>query len=148
MAAAMRFGLGLGGGALLRRAPVAEGRRRLAHSKPCSPEEMRDAAARVAEIEEAKEELFDKVHGMVTTYDVPRRMSRKYMLLMQRLSSQINPRPQDPIWRFCRRHERRNTYYKFLGACTSGLLTGVGIGLLVFAPPKKSVADWWDKLLV
>ncbi|VAH23967.1 uncharacterized protein LOC119314233 [Triticum dicoccoides] len=142
MAAAMRFG----GGALLRRAPVAAARVRLAHTKPCSPEEMRDAAARVAEIDKAKEELFDKVHGMVTTYDVPRRMSREYMLLMQRLSSQINPRPQDPIWRFCRRHERRNTYYKFLGACTNGLLTGVGIGLLVFVPPKKSVADWWNKV--
>ncbi|KAI5020833.1 hypothetical protein ZWY2020_045721 [Hordeum vulgare] len=155
MAAVMRRGLGLGGGALLRRTPVAvaEARRRLAHTKPRSPEEIRDAAARVAQIDKAKEELFDKIHGLVTTYDVPIRTSRKSMLMMQRLSSQIKPRPQDPTWRYYRRHERRNTYYKFLGPCTSGFLTGCGIVLLVLLlhqhrlpPPRKSVADWWKKV--
>ncbi|XBJ28355.1 hypothetical protein VPH35_005476 [Triticum aestivum] len=137
MGAVMRFSHGLGGGALLRQTPVAEARRRLAHTKPCTPEEIRDVAARVAQIDKAKED----------TYDVPHTMSCKSMLMMEHLSSQLKPRPQAPICilfdfiiRFSRRHERRNTYYKFLG----------GVALLAhqhLPSPRKS-ADWGAKLLV
>lgn len=65
MGAVMRFSHGLGGGALLRQTPVAEARRQLAHTKPCTPEEIRDVAARVAQIDKAKEELFDMVYGLL-----------------------------------------------------------------------------------
>lgn len=40
--------------------------------------------------------------------------------------------------RFSRRHERRNTYYKFLG----------GVALLAHQhlPPPRKLANWWSKV--
>lgn len=48
--------------------------------------------------DKTKEELFDMVIDLNSNYNVPHSMKRKHLLLSQRLSSQIQPRPYDPAW--------------------------------------------------
>ncbi|XBJ13232.1 hypothetical protein VPH35_017618 [Triticum aestivum] len=144
--AAIAARLGACGRALLLRTPLP----RLAQYRTCTPEQMRAAAARAAQINKTKEQLFDMVHGHVSSaHDVPHKTDRRYLLLMQLLSSQIKPRPNDPVWRVCRRTERCNTFFKFLGVGTSGILGVIGIHALltrVDPQPKKLVADWWNNV--
>lgn len=94
-AAAIAARLGACGRALLLRTPLP----RLAQYRTCTPEQMRAAAARAAQINMTKEQLFDMVHGLVSsTHDVPHKKDPRNLLLMQQLSSQIKPRPKDPVW--------------------------------------------------
>ncbi|XP_051210738.1 uncharacterized protein [Lolium perenne] len=79
------------------------------------------AVARFAEILEKKEELFDLVADFHTTCRTPLSMSWGHSQLLHRLSTQIEPRPMDPLWRACRRAQRETSFFTALGMCTAGI---------------------------
>lgn len=45
-----------------------------------------------------KEELYNTVFDIQTKYKVPGKAGRDNRLLLERLSLQVEPRPNDPYW--------------------------------------------------
>jgi hypothetical protein len=61
-------------------------------------EEQKDVAVRLEQIDEKKEELYNMIFDIVCKYKVPGKIGRENNLLLERLSVQVKPRPNDVYW--------------------------------------------------
>ncbi|XBJ13227.1 hypothetical protein VPH35_017613 [Triticum aestivum] len=100
-AAALR----LGGRMLLRRTQqqgrrvFSDPQRRLfADTSATAPEGKQPLAIRLAEMKEKKEELYNMGFSLATEYDLPRGVRRENKELLELLSVQVHPRPNDVYW--------------------------------------------------
>ncbi|XP_037480089.1 uncharacterized protein LOC119357201 [Triticum dicoccoides] len=145
-AAALR----LGGRTLLRRTQqLSDQRRRLFFSNTklhaATPEEKKLLAFRQAEIDGKQEELYDMVFGLVSKYDLHLRDGRRYRLLLERLSVNVEPRPYDLYWRQRRRMELAKRFVLFVGAhtlCFSAVQGVYQVSKEVRVKRRNWVDDW------
>ncbi|PNT70083.1 hypothetical protein BRADI_2g05202v3 [Brachypodium distachyon] len=113
-------------------------------------EERVQSAILLAEINHKKEELCSKIFDLVNRYKAPGRVGRENILLMERLSVQVEPRPNDVIWRSCQRRERIGRVLRPAGAVfLVGVVTPVCLQMSYEAlfPKKRNVfQQWWDEV--
>ncbi|KAM0870046.1 hypothetical protein ACQ4PT_040283 [Festuca glaucescens] len=146
-AAALR----LGGRALLRRTqPQGPGsvfseqqRRLFGKTRASNPQEKKQLAIRLAEIDEKKEELYSMAFDVVSKYRLPRNIGRQNRLLLERLSVQVQPRPNDLYWRSRRRMERTKRVVLFVGAHTL-FYTAVSGLFWLGTEVRIKERNWWD----
>uniref|UniRef100_A0A453A4Q2 Uncharacterized protein n=1 Tax=Aegilops tauschii subsp. strangulata TaxID=200361 RepID=A0A453A4Q2_AEGTS len=127
----------LGGRMLLRRTQE-QGRRvfsdpqqRLfADTSATAPEGKQPLAIRLAEMKEKKEELYNMGFSLATEYNLPRGVDRENKQLLELLSVQVQPRPNDVHWMRRRRMERLKRFVKIWGVFTLVCTTVEGLQML------------------
>uniref|UniRef100_A0ACD5TCT7 Uncharacterized protein n=2 Tax=Avena sativa TaxID=4498 RepID=A0ACD5TCT7_AVESA len=75
-------------------------------------EKKMEAAVRMALIDTKMEELYNHIAGFKTKYTLRGSEAQKHTSLMNELSEHVKPRPDDPLWRSCRRSARINDCVK------------------------------------
>uniref|UniRef100_A0ACD5T6H2 Uncharacterized protein n=1 Tax=Avena sativa TaxID=4498 RepID=A0ACD5T6H2_AVESA len=78
--------------------------------KGLTVEQKVDAAVRMALIDTKMENLYNHVAGFKAKYTIRGSEARKHTSLLNELSEHIKPRPDEPLWRSCRRSARINDY--------------------------------------
>ncbi|XP_047076467.1 uncharacterized protein LOC124686585 [Lolium rigidum] len=125
--------------------------RRFARTRATTTEEQKDVAVRLEQIDEKKEELYNMIFDIVCKYKVPGKIGRENNLLLERLSVQVKPRPNDVYWRSCRRTEKNNRILTNVGAYSLGLVSPFVLHWLIteVCPRRKTwYEEWWDAVIL
>ncbi|KAF6986854.1 hypothetical protein CFC21_004561 [Triticum aestivum] len=135
--AAAAAALRLGGRMLLRRTQeqgrrvFSDPQRRLfADTSATAPEGKQPLAIRLAEMKEKKEELYNMGFSLATEYNLPCGVGRENKQLLELLSVQVQPRPNDVYWMRRRRMERMKRFVKIWGVFTLVCTTVDGLQML------------------
>ncbi|KAE8812457.1 hypothetical protein D1007_10372 [Hordeum vulgare] len=73
-------------------------RSRMVHTRPLTADERKDAVSLVAKIKTRKEELYDLIAHCERNYVVGGSTGLENGQLLEYLSHQVRPRPNDPHW--------------------------------------------------
>ncbi|CAM0953407.1 unnamed protein product [Alopecurus aequalis] len=112
----------IGGGLLQRTQPAAEGRPTSLFDtkRGLTGDQKKDAAMRLVQIDHKAEELYDLVAGFEAKYTAKGSLGKKLTRLLNELFTQIQPRPDDPIWRSNRQQARINDCIRQGGGFVTG----------------------------
>ncbi|KAF6986845.1 hypothetical protein CFC21_004557 [Triticum aestivum] len=158
MAAAAAAALRLGGRMLLRRTQqqgrrvFSDPQRRLfADTSATAPQAKQPLAIRLAEMKVKKEELYNMGFSLATEYDLPRGVRRENKELLELLSVQVQPRPNDVYWMWRWRMERMKRFVIIWGVFTLVLKTAEG-GVQILSKEIRlkrrngldDFEDWWS----
>uniref|UniRef100_A0ACD5UEW8 Uncharacterized protein n=1 Tax=Avena sativa TaxID=4498 RepID=A0ACD5UEW8_AVESA len=109
----------LGGSALQQNRAVIAGRRHILMEQPCAkpaPEHFDGREYAMKQIQQKKEELYNLIAECEWKYPVGRQNGK----LLQHLSVQVEPRPNDRQWYSCLRAQRFNECLCFVGVLCAG----------------------------
>lgn len=117
------------------------------HSRPFTVEEKKEAAIHLGKIDQKKEELYNLTADFQRKYRIPgmmgHRIAEQNASLLQKLSVQVDPRPNDTYWRSYRRVQRLRGFLTFFGAFSIFHMIPTGFPWFT-ADPKTWALDLWD----
>uniref|UniRef100_A0A8R7VI40 Uncharacterized protein n=2 Tax=Triticum urartu TaxID=4572 RepID=A0A8R7VI40_TRIUA len=98
-------------------------------------------------MKEKKEELYNMGFSLATEYNLPHGVGRENKQLLELLSVQVQPRPNDVYWMRRRRMERMKRFVKIWGVFTLVCTTVDGLQMLskeIRLKPRNGLDDFND----